>query len=488
MAADWVAFARFCLLVAAFHVCYASGVESLKPQTNTWNSSFTLSKAQIAAANLSAAVANNVEVALNFERSNNAGNLIQNDPFYQLPDGLDLSKLPKPGTVLKVEAFTNTSFYTIPPSISMSRFLYVTETLNGSSAPASALVLWPYVPRHFQSLKPSSAKPLNGQAVYPVVAWAHGTSGQTQACAPSGLRDLWDEFHLPYPLALAGYAVVAPDYLGLGIANTTSPYFIFPSQANDVFHAIAAAQTHWPAQLSKQFVIAGQSQGGGVAWSCAQRQAKRPVDGYLGTFAASPFTDVLNIIAADKLAQNNARVAGIAQGLDSVYPGSQLTDWLTDAGIARLRLLQQIKGCGLVGAQLLGDPDSTMLQDDWNTTSSAEWYRNVSTNGGKQFAGPMLVTQGTEDPNANEPVNTKMVNETCTRFPQSQLQYIRYEGITHVPVLYAGQYLYLDWIRDRFAGVKVMQGCTQETLRPVRGMQSIGDDQNWFLEYDLYGL
>ena len=460
----------------------------LQPQPSTWNSSFRLISAQISAANISSDTAHNVQVALNFERSNNAGNLIQDDPFYQLPENFNLSDPPPPGTVLKVEEYTNTSFYNIPPSLSMSRFLYVTETLNGSSAPASALVLWPYLPRMFSHLQPYSNNKTSDKAVYPIVAWPHGTSGQTQACAPSGLQDLWDEFHVPYPLALAGYAVVATDYLGLGVANTTSPYFVLPSQANDVFHAIAAAQYTWPHMLSKQFVIAGQSQGGGVGWACAQRQYHQPIDGYLGVVAASPFTDVLAIIAADAQAENNGRVTGIAQGLGSVLPSFQLSDWLTDTGIARLRLLQELKGCGSTGSQLFGDTDIQILKDEWNTTSAAMWYKSISTNSGKPFAGPMLVIQGTDDPNANVPVNTRMVNETCTAFPQGKLYYIVYEGITHVPVLYAGQYLYLDWIKDRFNQVALPGGCRMEIVAPARGLQSIGGDQKWFLEYDVYGL
>jgi len=99
-------------------------------------------------------------------------------------------------------------------------------------------------------------------------------------------------------MALQGYAVVATDYVG-GIPNVTTNYFILPAQANDLFHAVAAAQSAWPDMLSKQFVVAGQSHGGGTAWAAAQRQYERPVEGYLGTMAASPFTDILADITAD---------------------------------------------------------------------------------------------------------------------------------------------------------------------------------------------
>ena len=195
-----------------------------------------------------------------------------------------------------------------------------------------------------------------------------------------------------------------------------------------MFYAIEAAQKAWSGSLSKEFLITGQSQGGAVSWACAQRQAQKPVPGYLGVLPSSPFTDILDIIAADNQAEDNGRVAAIAQGLGSVLPGFQMSEWLTDAGIARLRLLQEIKGCGLTGAVLFSAEGGTVqiLKDGWNLTDSAYRYNNYSMNGRKPFAGPMFVLQGTEDPNANEPVNTETVKKTCEMYPDSQLEYIRF--------------------------------------------------------------
>lgn len=418
-------------LIILLALCERSLQAVLNSQSDTWNASFQLTSAQIAVANISTETAHNVEVALRYERTNNAGSLVQDDLFYNLPAGYNASDPPPPGTVLKVEQYTNITLYTIPMSLSMSRFLYMTETFNGTSAPASAFVLWPYLPRHFSNLSRSSNESTSNTPLYPIVGLPHGSIGQTQACAPSGLRNLWDEFHEPFPMALAGYAVVAPDYLGAGVPNVSTAYFIFPSQANDLFYAIEAAQKAWPDLLSKEFVLAGQSQGGGVAWSAAQRQAQRPVEGYLGTLAASPFTDTFAAIAADALTENNQRIVAIAHGLQSVLPGFELSEWLTDAGIARLQLLEDIQGCSTTATQLFSAEGETVpiVKDDWNLTDSAIWYKNVSSNGGKPFAGPMLVIQGTEDPNANEPATTKSVQETCQLYPDSQLQYIRWVSI-----------------------------------------------------------
>ncbi|KAK6409935.1 hypothetical protein LTR95_018257, partial [Oleoguttula sp. CCFEE 5521] len=121
----------------------------LQSQNTTFNSSYHLTPKQIQAANLSTALVGQVELALNFERSNNAGSLTQFDPFYDLPNGVNQSNLPPYGSILKVEQYTNTTYYTLPATLSMSRFLYVSETLNGSRVVSSAYVLWPYQPRKF---------------------------------------------------------------------------------------------------------------------------------------------------------------------------------------------------------------------------------------------------------------------------------------------------------------------------------------------------
>jgi len=441
---------------------------------------------QIAAANLTALQAHNYEVALNVQRTGYADGPggVTGDSFYDVPASFDPLNPPPPGTILKLEAFTDTTNYTIPPSLTLSRFLYITETLNGTSIPASAYILWPYTPRRFPRLM-RSCSGNSSASVFPVVGLAHGTSGQTPQCAPSHQRNLFDEFHEPFPLALQGYAVVAPDYAGLGV-NGVSPYFILPAQANDLYHAIAAAQSAFPDALTKEFVVVGQSQGGGVAWAGAQRQVQRPMAGYLGTVAASPFTDVLASILVDDLVQNEVRVIGIAQGLDSVLPSFQLSDWITPTAIARRRLLQQTGGCSRAASTLSGD-GVLLLKSGWNETAAARWYTNVTTNGGKPFAGPMLVVTGDQDANANVHVVANSINLTCSLFPRNSLHYIQYTGISHVPVLYSAQHVWLDWVHDRFAGVRLPQHCVQEVLKPVRGVSN-GAGQNWFTQKNLYGL
>lgn len=154
--------------------------------------------------------------AHNFELSYRAHPSVAKDPFYTAPqNATDVA----PGTLLRVERETNTSFYTLAPNLSLSRFMYQSKTSNGTLVPVSAYVLWPYIAREY------------GDG-FPVVVWTHGTSGTNDECAPSNIQNLWHHFQAPYQLALLGYVVVATDYAGLGVGADASGKFIVHEYLN----------------------------------------------------------------------------------------------------------------------------------------------------------------------------------------------------------------------------------------------------------------
>lgn len=86
---------------------------------------------------------------------------------------------------------------------------------------------------------------------------------------------VWYGDAAPFTLALAGYAVVAPDYAGLGVSrtwdNSSSPipheYLASPAGGQDALYALRAAREAFEGKLSEDFVVMGHSQGGGVAVS-----------------------------------------------------------------------------------------------------------------------------------------------------------------------------------------------------------------------------
>jgi hypothetical protein len=112
--------------------------EVLQYHNNSFNSGYALTEAQTRAANISAFVTHNVEVALNVERTNWATGSVGDDKFYQ-PPAVNTST--SPGSLLRVEEYTNTSTYTLAPNLALSRILFASVNFNGSIVPASAYIL-----------------------------------------------------------------------------------------------------------------------------------------------------------------------------------------------------------------------------------------------------------------------------------------------------------------------------------------------------------
>lgn len=190
---------------------------------------------------------------------------IQNDPFYSTPANMSSAR---PGQILKLEINTNQTAYDIPPGQSLSRFMYASVDNFGNVVPATASILWPFTPRSF-----------NGSETYPLVAWAHGTSGIDRQCAVSNFRNLQYDFRSVFTLAANGYAVVTADYVGLG-SDQFFNYLAYKLHANDVVYSVVAAQSAF-SELSKEWVSFGHSEGK------PQKAPRQPTVGLTYSFQAA---------------------------------------------------------------------------------------------------------------------------------------------------------------------------------------------------------
>lgn len=470
-----------CHLALVFALAWLGAIDPVRalstrqtPHQDLTNSTTAITANQSEQAGTTSGLAASTIVALEFERSNWANGSVDDEEFYRVPPGT--ADAPA-GTLLKVQEDANTSAYTLPPDTALSRILFQTENLNGSTVPASAYILWPYLPR---------TQPNGGG--YPVIGWGHGTSGGFGNCAPSHVRNLWYQFTAPYPLVLQGYVVVAPDYAGLGVVKDAKgrpiihQYLANPSHANDLFYSVQAAQAAFKV-LAKEFVIVGHSQGGGAAWGAAQRQALKPVEGYLGAVAGSPVTNIVN--AVGPLGVIPPAAAGfatlVARGISSVFPEFELSSILTRKGLDRLSLASKLQGCNSVLATLFNEPGLT--QPDALQSFYARAYTNLTANGGRPISGPLLVLQGSADQIVNFALTTNAVDQTCALYPQSQLEYATFANVSHVPVMYAAQRLWLQWIEDRFAGAPAPRECRRSDYESARPAVSYQREPNWFLGF-----
>ncbi|KAH7224338.1 Alpha/Beta hydrolase protein [Fusarium redolens] len=470
-------YSTFSVLLSAsfFGAIQTQNLSPALPFSTGFNSSFSLSPAQIREANLSETVASSINTVINFHQSSLANGGPTQDDFYNLPDKpTDL----RPGQILKVQEVTDPAPFSIAPGSSLSRILYTTRNFNGTIIPASAYILWPFLPRQFEQGS-------GGRA--PTILWAHGTSGFFIDSAPSAHRGLYYENVVPLSLAQEGYAVVAPDFAGLGVdkawdgSDIPHQYFATPAGAQDTLFAMEAALEAFRNRLSGRFAIMGHSQGGGIAWGAAEALAKGKdtsgrgafkdlLKGYVGTISIAPVTKPLS--TPRLFSSYSASVA-----LSSIFPDFNPSQWLTPLGVTRQKLMKQIGGSVAVGQQLFfTESQSTFEKKDWyNASYHAAAFDKLGIVGNKPFAGPLLVIQGSEDVFIAASTTNETVGNTASLYPNSSLSYMYVDKFGHTPIISGVRSLWMAWLEGRFQGKKQRKGLERSY---VSGW--LGDTRHFF--------
>lgn len=180
------------------------------------------------------------------------------------------------------------------PAVPQADVTLLTHTMPayaGGTTNATALL---FVPR--------TAPPAGG---WPIVAWAHGTTTVAQkTCAPSRTLDTLDGgltaegFPSHYDQVIgawiaAGYAVVAPDFEGLGDAATGRyPYYSSASEARSLIAGVKAARLANSA-LSKRWMAVGHSEGGRGVLALNSFIDEAPELDFRGTVAYAPYASLI---------------------------------------------------------------------------------------------------------------------------------------------------------------------------------------------------
>ena len=155
--------------------------------------------------------------------------------------------------------------------------------VNGSEVQATSLLF-----------TPKTTPPITG---WPIVVWAHGTTGVADKCAPSKTALNLHVEDMIKKLLAAGYVVVAPDYEGLGepSSNEAHPFLNLQSAAFSITDAVVAARNYLGNQAAKQWMAVGHSQGGHAALGAAQYASRAQLD-YKGTIAVAPASNLAAIL------------------------------------------------------------------------------------------------------------------------------------------------------------------------------------------------
>ncbi len=182
-----------------------------------------------------------------------------------------------------------------PVSAVSQKINYRMPSVNGGETVATAVV---FVPK--------GTAPASG---WPIIAWAHGTTGVADVCAPSNTDNLGGVDPVIAQLVSQGYMVVAPDYEGLGSAGI-HPYLNLASEGRSIVYAVMAAREN-VTNAGTRWLAYGHSQGGHAALGAAQYANEATGLSYLGTVAVAPASNLgLAINGGPALA---AQLAGAGQ-------------------------------------------------------------------------------------------------------------------------------------------------------------------------------
>ena len=364
------------------------------------------------------------------------------------------------GDLLKIQPIS-TSDLSVPPGVAVYKFQYTSADLNGSLVPSTGFVAFPFA---------RTDKP------FKLVAYAHGTSGVFQGCAPSTSAVLFD-YQSWTPLVLAGYAVVATDYAGLGNNYTAHKYLSSAAQANDIYYSVMAARKAFGNAITKEWVSVGHSQGGGATWKLSEHKlVQDSKGGYLGGVSVAPVSTLYDALALGFQKLQNVtnihaykllgELPSAAIGVQAVFPDYK-APVLSAEMRQRIELARIGQYCDTALSGLTQDLPLEKLISGGDiaadTTLKAFQKLNAPAQG-DSASKPLLLIQGLVDTIVFQEVTKAAFNDSC-RYGNG-IHLSLYPGLDHTAALTASAPEWLRFIEGLFAGRGVRDGCSQTTITP----------------------
>jgi pimeloyl-ACP methyl ester carboxylesterase len=309
--------------------------------------------------------------------------------------------------------------------------LYRSTSPAGTSVPVSGIVT-----------VPSGKAPKHG---WPVVSWAHGTTGIADSCAPSRTATATPTTAYDRDLSAErshwvkqGYAVAQTDYQGLGTPGM-HPYLIGTAEGRSIVDVVSAARA-LSSKVGKRWVAIGHSQGGhAVLWAASLAKRYAPSLSLAGALPLAPASHIgeqaklINSISGNPLGGLPALI--VAAGLQSGKIAT--TTALSDKALALYPQIEQV--C----------LDKLSAQDSWGGLPLNEIFRSgydtaplidvLSANDPEDLTVkvPLLIAQGASDSTVFPTYTDQTVSDLKGR--GTKVTYDKYPGIDHSGVVQASR-------------------------------------------------
>lgn len=332
------------------------------------------------------------------------------------------------------------------PGANAWQVLYLSTTVSGAGTAVSGTVLVPTAPY---------------QGTRPVVAYASGTQGWGDQCAPS--REMtsasYDEQFAVDNLLAQGWAVAVTDYPGLGTPGDET-YAVGIPEGYAVLDVLRAAALLPGAGLATtaSMAIEGYSQGGGAAGWAAQLAPRYAPGLRLEGVAMGGTPANLQAVAANiNGSAFFAFLGGAAIGFNAAYPALNLLSDLTPAGraaLAQLDTMCQEQALATDAGQRIQD----YTKDGINPINEARWQTVLNANdlGAIKPQVPVLQYHGLADEVIPYQVEAALHHQWCAMGVTSQLT--SYPG-DHALTQAEAQPQVASWLRARFASNPAPSNC-----------------------------
>jgi len=359
------------------------------------------------------------------------------DAFYAPP-----SPLPgkKHGDLIWARTLTGAA---VAPGASKTKVvLYRSQGVDGKADVVSGIVS-----------VPKGKAPKKG---WPVITYAHGTTGIADQCAPS--RDvagtpvhLYNAYILPLVSRWlkAGYAVVRTDYEGLGTPGV-HPYLIGNSEGRATLDIARAARELDP-RLSKTTIISGHSQGGHAAlFAAALAPRWTPELKLRGTVAFAPASHLDDQIPLTSILTTpggglSGLIADIGRGIVTANPSFDLGAVLSDQANAlypqtETQCLPELSAPTSFG----GLAPKAIFKDGADLAPLAKLL-DVQDPSHLKIKTPLLIDQGSADGTVI-PVFTDQLTAELAKNGAKSLTYKKYPGVDHAGIVTAAAKDATTWI------------------------------------------
>lgn len=356
--------------------------------------------------------------------------------FYDTPR--DFSESGQPGDLIRSEKFDG---YAVPIGVKATRILYATKTSAGNLAVSSGVVL-----------VPPGETPKDG---WPVIAWAHGTSGADRKCAISRTAMGFAMYRVLNAHLKNGYAIVATDYAGLG-SDSEVAYMDRIGNAWDVIYSVKAAKKA-VGSLGPRWIAMGHSAGAHAVRGVAELQADIDDPAYLGIISMSGLQNSRDPMV--NIAKTAPQLAFfILHSVKSRYPEFDYADVVTEKGLV---LFEQVKtrcqgpGFGRPGPSPLTGAEA--LKEDWDLNPYVDRYFKMDESNQERYKGPALVLIGENEKDYTLKNDPAVAKRMCEQGVDVLFRII--PDADHVSLLGKSIDEQVGWIADRFAGREVISNC-----------------------------